>query len=197
MPCLSFFESDRAAVHRCRQPPNLCHSMGASDLIRRGPELWALQSAVESNATHDLVVHLIWRIDINILWGPHERSACWRQPPSSTITHKTSPLLSKSNKIYALQTHTFNKDKRPSTRVMQRRMAQNRQPGRLPDSVGWWGARRFFCLRPCIPRDSLFPLLSGDTSKDCGLLLSTNPDTGWDIHKFNRDAVVGFRHGQT
>ena len=138
MPCLSFFESDRAAVHRCRQPPNLCHSMGASDLIRRGPELWALQSAVESNATHDLVVHLIWRIDINILWGPHERSACWRQPPSSTITHKTSPLLSKSNKIYALQTHTFNKDKRPSTRVMQRRMAQNRQPGRLPDSVGWW-----------------------------------------------------------
>ena len=58
--------------------------------------------------------------------------------PTFDHTNKISPLLSESNMIYTLQKHTFNKDQRSSTWVMQRRMAQNRQPGRLPDSVWWW-----------------------------------------------------------
>ena len=59
--------------------------------------------------------------------------------------------------------------------VLQRRMAQNMQPGRLPDSVWWWIADGL-SARDRASLVSLLPLLSGDTSKDCSLLLSNNPD---------------------
>ena len=67
-----------------------------------------------------------------------------------------------------------------STWVMQRRMAKtgSRVYCQLCLVVG---ARRFFCPRPSIPRDNLFPLRFGDARKDCGLLLSTNCDI-WLAH---------------
>ena len=88
--------------------------------------------------------------------------------------------------IYTLQTDTFNKDQRSSsTWALQRLMAQNRQPGRLPDSVWWWvqdglSARDRASLVTACSRYSLATQV-----RTVACCFQPTLTSSWNIHKFN------------
>ena len=85
--------------------------------------------------------------------------------PPSTTPHKISPLPSRSNMIYTLQTHTFNQDQRSSTMYMSHAEKDGSKPGSRVDcqTLSGGGCKRGLSARECAA-------------------------SSWDIHRFNKDA---------